>query len=202
MTTTEKRVLIIAGPTGSGESTLTKEIIKKYPVFTRLVTATTRKPRLNEQHGIDYYFFSSDQFKQELTAGNILEHTFVPGRDVYYGTYKKDLEEKIAAGNNIIVNPDVVGAKYYKKQYNAVTIFIKTESMEILKQRLQAREPDMSGDELKLRLEAAQYELVNEEKFYDYTIINKDNQLQAAVDEVSTILKKEGYRLEKASPAS
>ncbi len=193
----EKRVLIIAGPTGSGESTITRELIRRYSVFTRLVTATTREPRLDEKDGVDYYFFSEEQFKQELAQGNLLEHTFVPGRGVYYGTYKPDLEKKLAAGFTVIVNPDVVGAQYYKEQYGATTIFVKTESLDILKDRLVKRDPSMTVDELEKRLTAAQYELDHEEKFYDYVILNRNGMLDQALNEVVDILDKEGYALDK-----
>lgn len=191
----KKRVVIIAGPTGSGESTITNRLIGRYKVFTRLVTATTREPRLNEKHGVDYYFFTPDEFKKELTKGNILEHTFVPGRSVYYGTYKVDLDEKLAAGFTIIVNPDVVGAKYYKEKYQATTIFVKTESIDVLRDRLKKRQPDMSDAELALRLKAARYEIENEEKFYDYVIVNREGGSEQAVEDVVDILKKEGYSL-------
>ncbi|OGH68641.1 MAG: hypothetical protein A3J66_01915 [Candidatus Magasanikbacteria bacterium RIFCSPHIGHO2_02_FULL_47_14] len=193
----EKRVLIIAGPTGSGESTITRELIRRYPVFTRLVTATTRAPRLDEKDGIDYYFFSEEKFKQELAQGNILEHTFVPGRGVYYGTYKPDLEQKLAAGFSIIVNPDVVGAQYYKDQYGATTVFVKTESLDVLQERLIGRDPSMSADELQKRLAAAQYELEHEQKFYDYVIFNRNGMLDQTIDEVVGILRQEGYSLDK-----
>lgn len=190
-----KNVLIIAGPTGSGESTLTKALIKKYQNMTRLVTATTRKPRLNEKHAEDYYFFSEDEFKREMTKGNILEHTFVPGRAVYYGTYKPDLDKRIAQGQTIIVNPDVVGARYYKDEYNATTIFIKTISLDVLKDRLVSRDSSISEEELHQRLEAAQYELDNEESFYDYVVINEDGKLEEAIAHIDGILEKEGYTL-------
>jgi len=191
----DKKVVIIAGPTGSGESTITKEIIKRFPIFIRLVSATTRKPRLNEKDEKDYYFFTEEKFKKEVTKGNIIEHTFVPGRSVYYGTYKPDLDKKIEQGFNIIVNPDVVGARYFKEHYNAVTFFIKTESIEVLRQRLIKRDPNISKDELSRRLEAAQYELENEESFYDYVILNKDGELNEVVSQVMEIIKKEGYNL-------
>jgi len=192
---TTKRVLIIAGPTGSGESTITQEIIARYPIFTRLITATTREPRLNEVDKKDYYFFSEEQFKKEVTRGNIVEHTFVPGRSVYYGTYKPDLEQKLAEGKNIIVNPDVVGARYYKDQYHATTIFVKTESLDTLKERLKKRDPNISDNELTARIKAAEYELENEEGFYDYVIINKDGALNNTIRQVESILHDEGYPL-------
>ncbi|MBT3539143.1 hypothetical protein HOF40_04640 [Candidatus Parcubacteria bacterium] len=190
-----KQVLVIAGPTGSGESTITKEIIKKFPIFTRLVTATTREPRLNEKDKKDYYFFSEEDFKKEVTRGSIIEHTFVPGRSVYYGTYKPDLDDKLEKGFNIIVNPDVVGARYYKEHYNATTIFVKTESIGILKERLVKRDSSISKEELDRRLEAAKYELDNEENFYDHVVINTEGKLEEAVDEVVEILKRENYKL-------
>jgi guanylate kinase len=189
-------VLIIAGPTGSGESTITKALLKKYPTMRRLVTATTRPPRLNEKHAVDYYFFSEDEFKREMTKGNILEHTFVPGRSVYYGTYKPDLEKQLRQGFIVVVNPDVVGARFYKEQHGAVTVFIKTVSLDVLEQRLKKRDPSIPQEELKSRLDAAQYELDNEEGFYDYVVINEDGKLEEAVHQVEEIMKKEGYQLE------
>ena len=191
----KKQVLVIAGPTGSGESTITKEIIKKFPIFTRLVTATTREPRLNEEDKKDYYFFSEEEFKKEVTKGSIIEHTFVPGRSVYYGTYKPDLDDKLAKGLSIIVNPDVVGARYYKEHYSATTIFIKTESVGVLKERLVKRDASISDEELNRRLEAAKYELDNEEDFYDHVVINTEGELEEAVDEVVEILKRDNYKL-------
>ena len=68
-----KRVVIIAGPTGVGESTVTQKIIELYPIFKRLVTATSRSPRLAEQNGVDYYFFSEAEVKKENAKGNIPE---------------------------------------------------------------------------------------------------------------------------------
>lgn len=195
----DKQVLIIAGPTGSGESTVTKALLKKYSNICRLVTATTRKPRLNEKHAVDYYFFEEDEFKREMTKGNILEHTFVPGRSVYYGTYKPDLDKRISQGQIIIVNPDVVGARYYKKHYNASTIFIKTISLDVLKERLVKRDPSISDEELAERLKAAQYELDNEESFYDFVVINEDGKLEEAMAQIDQILLEEGYVLDPTS---
>lgn len=191
----KKQVLIIAGPTGSGESTVTKAFLKKYKNMTRLVTATTRDPRLKEEHAKDYYFFSEEEFKREMTKGNILEHTFVPGRAVYYGTYKPDLDRRISQGNIIVVNPDVVGARYYKEEYDATTVFIKTVSLDVLKERLVKRDPSISEKELNQRLAAAKYELDNEESFYDYVVINEDNKLEEALEQIEKILEKEGYEL-------
>ena len=191
----KKRILVIAGPTGVGESSITNKIINLYPLFTRLITATTRSPRLTEKNAVDYYFFTKKQFKDEIAKKNILEHTYIKSRDVYYGTYKKDLDNKLKQGLNIIVNPDIVGAKYFKKNYNATTIFIMPESIKGLKKRLLIRDPHITKDELNKRLKDAEYEIKNESYFYDYKVINREGELDKAVLEVENIIKKERYKL-------
>jgi guanylate kinase len=183
-------IFIISGPTGCGESTITNEIIKRFPNFTRLVTATSRSPRLNEKNGVDYFFFSKEDFENEIKKGNIIENTYIANRGTYYGSYKIDLENKLANGFNIIVNPDIVGAKFYKENYGAVTIFIKPDSLENLKKRLMKREPNISQDELQKRLTNAESEIKEEESFYEYTVINEEGKLEEAVKEVAEIIKK------------
>lgn len=193
-----KQVAVIAGPTGSGESTVTKEIVREHPDrFCRLVTATTRPPREGERDGVDYYFFTKDRFDEEEKKGNILESTYIKNRDTYYGTYKPDLDDKLAKGYIVVMNPDLVGAKYYKEHFNATTIFIVPSGMEELEGRLRERNPDMSGTEIRHRLDNAQQELEEEQPFYDHVVLNADGKLQAAVDSVIDILKREGYILEQ-----
>lgn len=192
---TPKKVLVIAGPTCSGESTVTDRLIKKYPIFTRLITATTRKPRLNEKNGVDYYFFSEDEFNKQIAAGNILEHTYFKNTNTYYGTYKQDLEDKLRAGRSIIMNLDLVGAKYYKKNYNATTIFLNPGSLDVIKKRLIRRDPKISADYLANRLKTAAYELENEQQYYDYIVKNEQNKLEEAMEIIINILKKENYQL-------
>lgn len=191
----KKQVLVIAGTTGSGESTVTQEIIKRHPNFIRLVTATTRPKRLNEQEGIDYYFFSKEAFQREMAQGNILEHQNNRDSGVYYGSYKPDLEQKLAANKIVIVNPDIVGARFYKEHYNATTVFIAPESLADIRTRLLAREPNLAPEYLESRLAYAQRELTEESPYYDYKIINRQNKLEEAMAELEKILKKEGYAI-------
>ncbi len=190
-----RNILVISGPTGVGESTVTKEIIKKYPIFQRLVTATTRKPRLKERDKRDYYFFSKNKFLTEIKKGNIVEYTYIKKRDTYYGTYEPILKKKINEKINLIVNPDLVGAKYYQKNYNAITIFLLPDSIADLKRRLLKREPNMQKEELNKRLEYAKYELENEAEFYDYKIYNQYGKLEKTIEEIIKIIKRRGYRL-------
>ncbi|MDP2736752.1 MAG: guanylate kinase [bacterium] len=192
-----KNILIISGPTGSGESTVTDLLIKKYPIFKRLVTATSRLPRLKEKHGQDYYFFTKAEFKKMIANGQIIENTYVKNRDTYYGTYLPELEKKLRAGYNIVANTDYIGTKFYKKHYQAAGIFIKPESLAAIKKRLLSREPEMAAGELKKRLANATREIKKEKKYYAYTVINRQNRLNQTLREITKILKKEGYRLKK-----
>ena len=188
----KNKILVISGPTGSGESTITNEIIKKYPIFQRMVTATSRQPRGNEKDKVDYYFFTKGEFKKQINLGNILEYTYIENRGIYYGTYLSELEKRLARGY-VIVNVDHIGLKFYKKKYGAISIFIKPESLEVIKLRLKKRNPDISEAELKQRLKNAQDEIEREEKFYKYKVFNKQDKLEEAIQEIEGILKKEGY---------
>jgi len=190
----QKRILVIAGPTGVGESTVTKKIINKYPKFKRLVTATTRQSRYKEKNKVDYYFFTEEKFKKEIEKGNIIEYQNT--RDnIYYGSYKPDLEKKLNKGFNIIINPDIVGAKYYKKNYNATTIFLMPDSMENLKKRHYKRNPNITSNDLKKRLAYAKKEIEKESSCYDYKIINAQGKINETINQLIAIIKKENYKL-------
>ena len=194
----KKRALVIGGPSGVGESTVTQAILATHPIFTRLITATTRLPQKRdgreERHGIDYYFFKKKEFLQEIKKGTIVEWQNTRN-GVYYGTYKPELEKKLRAGRCVIINPDVVGARYFKEHYNAATIFLMPESIGSLRKRQLARKTDISEDELKKRLQYARYEIKHESPFYDYIVVNKDGKLDSTLKAVERILIKEKYPL-------
>lgn len=186
------KVLVISGPTGSGESTVTNELIKRYPNFVRLTTATSRPKRLNEKDKIDYYFFTEEEFKREVENGNIIEYQN-NRNGVYYGSYKPDLEQKLGSGKIVIINPDIVGTRFYKKHYHAPTIFIAPESIDDIRTRLLTREPNMDPAQLESRLAYAQCEIQEESPYYDYQVINRQNKLNETIDQVIDILKKKGF---------
>jgi len=188
-----KRVLIIAGPTGVGESTVTAEIIKRHPNFTRLITATSRSPREKEKNGIDYFFFTPNEFRKKIEENLILEYQNVRQSDCYYGTYKPEFEKKIKAGRQLIINTDLVGARYYRDNHYATSIFLMPGSLSELEKRLLSRNPDIKKQELDKRLEYASYEICNESPFYDYIVYNKQGKLNEAIKEIEGILIKEKY---------
>lgn len=190
-----KQVLVIAGPTASGESTFTHELTDAYENFVKLVSATTREPRLNEQHGIDYYFLDKEKFFEEVHNGNIIEHTYVPNRDAYYGTYKPDLDDKLAKGLNIIANTDPKGARFYKDTYGAATIFLKPKSLAVIEDRLRRRDSSITEEEVQKRLVQAEREIRDAENQFDYVVWNTDGEFANTVFDVVEILKKEGYNV-------
>ncbi len=191
-----RRVVVIAGPSGSGKNAIISEIQKKYPKISRLVTATTRAKRPNEVDGVDYHFLSQEKFDQELSAGNIPEHRFVPGLGTYYGTYIPDLEKQVAEGKLVFAQVDIEGAKYLKKKYNAVTIFIMPESIGQFKMRLRSRSPEWSHKEFEERMQITEEELRVHAPQYDYRVVNADGMLTETAERIVAILKKEGYNLQ------
>ncbi|MEK7106787.1 MAG: hypothetical protein AAB899_01195 [Patescibacteria group bacterium] len=191
-----RQVVVIAGPTGSGETTITNEIVERFPRrASRLVTATTRAPRAGEKNGVDYYFLSNEEFGREKETGGIIESTYISNRNTYYGTYAQDLNKKISSNKVVIVNPDIVGARYFKENFNAVTIFIVPESINAIERRIRERNPELSNADIAKRRANAEAEMRDEESFYDYKVVNADGKLDEAVEQVVAILKKEGYNL-------
>lgn len=191
----QKQVLVVAGPTGSGESTFTNELVDAYENFTRLVSATTRAPRLNEEHGKAYYFFDKEEFFNEVEKGNIIEYTHVANRDAFYGSYKPDLDAKIAKGLNVIANTDAKGAQFYKDNYDATTIFIKPKSLEVIEDRLRRRDESITDEEVQKRLKSAEREIEDAKNMYDHVVWNTDGEFADTVIDMVEVLKKEGYEV-------
>ena len=190
-----KQVLVIAGPAGSGKDSIARELVKRFSHATMMVTATTRAMRPGEKDGVNYHFFSNEQFKKKLEIGNIPEHYHRAETDTYYGTYEPDIEKRLASGHLVIAVVQIVGAKYLKEKYDATTVFIMPPSLDAFEKRVRARSP-MSDVEWQERLKFTQNEVAHESPWYDYRISNEDGKLQEAVGEVIGILKKEGYTLD------
>jgi guanylate kinase len=190
-----KDVIVIAGPAGSGKDTLAKALVAKYPKMTIMVTATTRAMRPYEMDGVNYHFLTKEKFLWEIAAGNILEHYHRAETDTYYGTYKPDIDARLASGKIVIAVIQIVGAKYLKEHYDATTFFIMPPDPETLERRIRSRAP-MSDIEWNERLAFTKREVEEESPWYDYRIRNDDNQVAESVASVVEILKKEGYTLE------
>lgn len=189
-----RQVVIIAGPAGSGKDSIISALVKRYSNVTRMVTATTRAPRPGEEDGVDYHFMTNERFLAEKEKGNILEFYHRPATDTYYGTYKLDIENRIAAGKIVLCQIQKVGAKFFKEHYDATTIFIMPPALDAFEKRLRARAP-MSDIEWEERKKITEDEVKNDAPWYDYRIVNEDGKLDEAVNAVVEILEKEGYTL-------
>lgn len=190
-----KRVVVIAGPSGSGKNSIIRGILAQRPACEALVTATTRTPRPGEVDGIDYHFFPQERFDEEVAAGNIPEHRFVPAMHTYYGIWKPDLERRLAKGKVVFANVDIAGARYLREHYRATTIFIMPESLNEFRGRLRVRNPEWSQKEFDARMKITEEEIRVHSSQYDYRVVNADGGLPETIAHVIEILQKEGYTL-------
>lgn len=190
-----KQVVVIAGPAGSGKDSVIDGIVARCPNTVRMVTATTRPPRPGERNGINYHFLTKEQFEAEMTTGNILEHYVRSETGHMYGTYKPDIEARIASGKVVLCQLQIVGAKYMKDHYDATTFFIMPPHSEAFEKRIRERAP-MSDTEWAERQAFTKREIEAEAPLYDYHIQNEDGKLDEAVSAVIDILTREGFTLQ------
>ncbi len=186
------RLFVISASSGTGKTTLAKELLKKDRNLVQSVSYTTRKPRPNEQQGIDYYFVSKKEFKAIKKKNGFLEWANVFGR--YYGTPKKEVELHLKRKRDVLLLIDVQGAKTVKKtKPDAVFIFIAPPSKEELKRRLIRRGTE-SPKEIDRRYKVATRELkeLNELKLCDYRIVNRE--IPVAREVLEAIVRAERHK--------
>jgi len=146
------------------------------PSVERVVTSTTRQPREGETNTVDYYFFDHDTFQSKVEAGDFYEHAHVHSNR--YGTLKSEIQDKLAAGTDLLLNTDVQGAAHMRKtadndpilKGNVVTVFIMPPSVSELETRLRGRGTD-AEDEVQRRMQVAIDEMQQSEH-YDQTILS------------------------------
>ncbi|MBR4130596.1 MAG: guanylate kinase [Bacteroidaceae bacterium] len=181
------RLIIVSAPSGSGKSTIVNFLMKEHPEFKLAfsVSATSRPPRGKEQDGVDYYFLSPEEFRSHIEKDDFLEYEEVyAGR--FYGTLKSQVEEKLAAGMNVVFDVDVKGGINIKKYYgeDALSVFIQPPSIEVLRERLIRRNTDEMA-QIEQRLAKAEYEMTFAPQF-DKILINDD--LSVAKQEAVALL--------------
>ena len=176
------KLIIVSGPSGSGKSTVTK-LVRDRLNIPLSISATTRKPRVGEIDGKDYFFLTKETFEQKIQNDEFYEYANVHGN--YYGTLKEIVENNLNNGLNIILEIDVQGALIAKeKKKDAILVFFRTRDMETLETRLRNRKTD-TEEVIQLRLKNAKKELEYEPK-YDYTIINDD--IEQSCEELINII--------------
>lgn len=189
--TQEPLLIVISGPSGVGKDSVLRKMKERELPIHFVVTATTRPPRANETHGVDYFFVSGGEFKRMIEADELLEHALV--YDDYKGIPKQQVREALASGKDVVMRVDVQGAGTIRSlEPDALLIFLTTSDEEELVNRLKARRTE-SEEKLKIRLETARKEFERIPEF-DYKVVNRDNQLDKAVDTILAIIHAEHHR--------
>lgn len=181
-------LVVLSGPSGVGkDSVLVSLKEKEYPLHF-VVTATTRAKRASEVDGRDYHFVSLKKFNEMIKQGELLEHALVYGQ--YKGIPKQQVRDALAEGKDVIMRIDVQGAATVRGIVpEAVMIFLIAGSEEELFERLRARKTE-SPEELATRMATAREEYKRAQEF-DYVVVNRDNRLHEAVDDVINIIRTE-----------
>lgn len=180
------KLFVFSAPSGSGKTTIIKNVLNTFSELSFSISATTRGKRPTEKEGVDYFFMDEDSFRKKRDNNEFLEWGKFFG--YYYGTLKDFVFNKINKGISIVLEVDVKGAINIKNVYpDSVLIFISPPSIEELKTRLFNRKTESDKD-FEKRIKRAEMELNYREKF-DYNVYNYD--IDHAKKEVLEIIKKE-----------
>lgn len=184
MTTTPARLTVLAGPTAVGKGTVSADVRARYPQVWLSVSATTRPPRPGEVDGVHYRFVSEAEFDRMVAAGELLEWAVVHGRH-RYGTPRGPVEQRLAAGEPVLLEIDLQGARQVRESMpGARFVFLAPPSWDELVRRLVGRGTEDEA-ERERRLATARVELAAEPEF-DHVIVNDD--VHRATDELLTVM--------------
>mgnify|MGYP005840204975 CR=1 FL=1 len=182
----KNKLFVFSAPSGSGKTTIVREILKIFPELVFSISSTTRKKRKKEIDVKYYFFISEEEFEKKILNNEFIE--WEKFYDYYYGTLVEFIESQLQNSKSVVLEVDVKGALSIKKSYpQSVLIFIMPPSLEELKKRLLQRQTESHEDFLK-RIHRAEMELSYKDKF-DYIIVN--DSLERAKNEVVEIIKNE-----------
>lgn len=187
-------LIVISGPSGVGKDAVIQRMRERQLPFHFVVTATTRPPRPGERHGVDYFFYSRNEFAEMINRGELLEYAIV--YDDYKGIPKKQVQQALESGEDVILRIDVQGAATIRKMYPEVLdIFLTTQDEDELVRRLEKRGSE-DPEKLNLRKATAVQELrrINE---FDYMVVNCDMRLDETVDKIMAIITAEHHRVKQ-----
>jgi guanylate kinase len=176
--------VVLAGPTAVGKGSVAADIREHHPEIWISVSATTRRPRPGELHGVHYLFVTDDEFDAMVAGGELLEWATVHAT-ARYGTPRRPVEEVLAAGRPALLEIDLQGARQVRDSMpDALFVFLAPPSWEELVRRLVGRGTE-TEEERNRRLETAVRELAAEEEF-DVTIVNRE--VHAAAEELVSLV--------------
>lgn len=191
-TTGRGMLIVVSSPSGGGKGTLIDRVLQTVSGVSYSVSYTTRSPRAKEQDGREYFFISTDAFKEMIARGEFLEWADVYGH--LYGTSHRQVDRERDAGHDIILEIDVQGAESIRRLVpDAVTAFILPPSFEMLRNRLTARGTD-SAEDLARRLRGAPAE-VRQYRNFQYVILNDD--INRASAQLASVIYAERARRER-----
>ena len=185
-------LIVISGPSGVGKDTVIQRMRARGLPFHFVITATTRRPRPEEEQGVDYFFLTSDEFAEMIEQGELLEYAVV--YNDYKGVPKQQVREALASGVDVVMRVDVQGAASVRRLApEALLIFLNTQDEDELVRRLTARKSE-THEGLKLRIATARQELKKIDLF-DYVVVNRENRLDETLDAIQAIITAEHHRV-------
>ena len=170
----DNKVVIFSAPSGAGKSTIVNHLLGIHPELEFSISATSRAPRGQEQHGREYYFFSADDFRQMIAEDKFVEYEEVYAGS-FYGTLRSEVERIWAKGHAIVFDIDVQGGVNLKRIFGdkALSVFIQAPSVEVLRERLVGRGTD-TEEAIERRVAKAASEMEFAAGKFDYVLINDD----------------------------
>ena len=181
------KCIIISAPSGTGKSTIIGWLMKEHPELKLAfsISCTSRPPRGQERHGVEYFFLSPEEFRERIAADEFLEYEEVY-QDRFYGTLKAQVERQLEAGQNVVFDVDVKCGVNIKRHYGdeALSLFIQPPSIDELRRRLEGRATD-APEVIDQRIARAEFELTFAPQF-DRIVVN-DQLEQAEHDALAVI---------------
>ena len=168
------KVVIFSAPSGAGKSTIVNHLLGLHPELEFSISATSRAPRGQEQHGVEYYFFSADEFRQMISEDKFVEYEEVYAGS-FYGTLRSEVERIWSKGHAIVFDIDVQGGVNLKRIFGdqALSVFIQAPSVDVLRERLIGRGTD-TDEAIERRVAKAASEMEFAAGKFDYVLINDD----------------------------
>lgn len=184
-------LIVISGPAGVGKDSVVRRMKELGYPFHFVVTATDRPPRPGEVHGVDYFFLPTEEFLRMQREGELLEHAIVYGQ--HKGVPKQQVREALASGKDVVMRVDVQGAMTIRRVAPEAVLIFLTAPLEDLEGRLRRRGTD-PPEQIALRLNKAREEM-EQIRHFDYVVVNREGDLDRAVEQVVAIIQAEHCRV-------